>query len=124
MVANEGRRLVECDRVSVAIRHYGTKARIEAVSGADVVETRSNLVRLMRTLCERVLTWGEKLVFSGTRDDSLPPKVLAALDAYLAESNSKLLVVQPLATSARMKSVRRAPPCSWSASSRPPSRSS
>jgi hypothetical protein len=95
LVANEGRRLVECDRVSVAVR-YGTRARIEAVSGADVVERRSNLVRLMRSLCERVIQWGEKLIFSGTRDDSLPPKVLAALDAYLAESNSKLLVVQPL----------------------------
>ena len=94
-VANEGRRLVECDRISVAVR-LGSKARIEAVSGADVVERRSNLVRLMRTLCERVMHWGEKLVFSGARDDSLPPKVLSALDAYLAESNSKLLVVQPL----------------------------
>jgi hypothetical protein len=95
-VANEGRRLIECDRVSVAIRQYGSKAKIEAVSGADVVETRSNLIRLMRGLCEQVIKWGEKLVFSGTRDDSLPPKVLSALDAYLAESNSKLLVVQPL----------------------------
>jgi hypothetical protein len=95
LVANEGRRLIECDRVTVAVR-YGSRSRIEAVSGADVVERRSNLVRLMRTLCERVLDWGEKLVFSGTRDDSLPPKVLAALDAYLAESNSKLLIVQPL----------------------------
>jgi hypothetical protein len=95
-VANEGRRLIECDRVTVAIRQYGSKARIEAVSGADVVERRSNLVRLMRALCEQVIVWGEKLVFSGTRDDSLPPKVLAALDDYLAESNSKLLVVQPL----------------------------
>ncbi len=95
-VANEGRRLIECDRVSVAVRQYGTKARIEAVSGADVVEKRSNLVRLMRELCERVIQWGEKLVFNGVRDDSLPPKVLAALEAFLAESNSKLLVVQPL----------------------------
>jgi hypothetical protein len=95
-VANEGRRLVECDRVSVAIRQYGSKARIEAVSGADVVERRSNLIRLMQTLCESVIKWGEKLVFNGVRDDSLPPKVLTALDAYLAESNSKLLVVQPL----------------------------
>lgn len=95
MVANEGRRMVECDRVSVAVR-YGGKARIEAVSGADVVETRSNLVRLMRKLCHSVIEWGEKLIFNGTRDDSLPPKVLAALDEYLAESNSKLLVVQPL----------------------------
>ncbi|HEY7423837.1 MAG TPA: hypothetical protein VH682_06280 [Gemmataceae bacterium] len=95
-VANEGRRLIECDRVSVAIRQFGSKARIEAVSGADVVERRSNLIRLMRSLCEHVMSWGEKLVFSGVRDDSLPPKVLSALDAYLAESNSKLLVVQPL----------------------------
>ncbi len=95
-VANEGRRLVECDRVSIAIRYYGSKARIEAVSGADVVERRSNLIRLMQKLSEAVIKWGEKLVFNGARDDSLPPKVLSALDAYLAESNTKLLVVQPL----------------------------
>lgn len=95
-VANEGRRLIECDRLSVAIRQYGSTARIEAVSGADVVERRSNLVRLMQKLSEQVIKWGEKLIFNGTRDDSLPPKVLSALDAYLAESNSKLLVVQPL----------------------------
>lgn len=94
--ANEGRRLIDCDRLSVAVRQYGSKARIEAVSGADVVERRSNLVRLMRALCEQVIKWGEKLVFNGVRDDSLPPKVLEALDGYLAESNSKLLVVQPL----------------------------
>jgi len=95
VVANEGRRLVECDRVSVAIR-YGPRTAIEAVSGADVVEKRSNLVKLMRTLCDRVLQWGEKLVFQGTQDDSLPPKVLSAMNDYLHESNSKLLVVQPL----------------------------
>jgi len=95
LIANEARRLVECDRVSVAVRR-ARRTAIEAVSGADVVEKRSNLVRLMRALCDRVLDWGEKLVFTGTKDDSLPPKVLAALDAYLAESPSKLLVVQPL----------------------------
>jgi hypothetical protein len=95
-VANEGRRLVECDRLSVAIRQYGSKARIEAVSGADVVERRSNLIRLMQKLSEEVIKWGEKLLFNGARDDSLPPKVLSALDHYLAESNTKLLVVQPL----------------------------
>jgi hypothetical protein len=95
-VANEGRRLIECDRLSVVVRQYGSKARVEAVSGADVVERRSNLIRLMQKLSEPVIQWGEKLVFNGTRDDSLPPRVLTALDAYLAESNSKLLVVQPL----------------------------
>jgi hypothetical protein len=95
LVANEGRRLIECDRVSVAVRR-GRRTSIEAVSGADVVERRSNLVRLMRKLSNHVLDWGEKLVFAGQRDDSLPPKVLEALDEYLAESPSHLLVVLPL----------------------------
>jgi hypothetical protein len=94
-VANEGRRLIDCDRVSVAQRR-GKKAHIEAISGADIVEKRSNLVRLMATLFDKVLAWGEKLIYQGTKDDSLPPAVLQALDAYLAESNSKLLVVLPL----------------------------
>jgi hypothetical protein len=95
LVANEGRRLIECDRVSVALGGNGP-TRIEAVSGADVVERRSSLIQRMRTLCECVRQWGEKLVFNGSRDDSLPPRVLDALDAYLSESPSKLLVVQPL----------------------------
>jgi multidrug efflux pump subunit AcrA (membrane-fusion protein) len=95
VVANEGRRLIDCDRVSVAIRR-SKKTRIEAISGADVVEKRSNLVRLMARLMDKVLIWGEKLVYQGEKDDSLPPAVLKSLDAYLAESNSKLLVILPL----------------------------
>lgn len=94
-VANEGRRLIDCDRVTVAIRR-GRKAHVEAVSGADVVEKRSNLVRLMAKLMTRVQRWGEKLIYKGEKDDTLPPAVLKALDNYLAESNSKLLVVLPL----------------------------
>jgi hypothetical protein len=95
IVANEGRRLVECDRISVGLRR-AKKCKVEAISGADVVEKRSNLVQLMRKLFDSVLAWGEKLVFTGTKDDSLPPNVLKALDDYLSESTSKLLVVLPL----------------------------
>lgn len=94
-VVNEGRRLVETDRVSVAVRQ-GFRPQVIAISGADVVEKRSNLVQLMRALFESVIDWGEKLVYTGTKDDALPPKVIKALDAYLAESNSKFLVVMPL----------------------------
>ncbi|MFM7151775.1 MAG: GAF domain-containing protein [Gemmataceae bacterium] len=96
LVANEGRRLVDCDRISVAVRRGGEKARIEAVSGTDIVEHRSNLIRTMRKLSEEVLNWGEKLTFEGTRDDALPPKVLDALDAYLSEAHTKMLVISPL----------------------------
>ncbi|MFO0809357.1 MAG: hypothetical protein U0746_12090 [Gemmataceae bacterium] len=94
-VANEGRRLIGCDRVSVAVVE-AKKCKIEAVSGTDVIEKRSNLIQLMRALVDSTLKWGEKLVYQGTKDDSLPPDVLTALDEYLAESNSKLLVLQPL----------------------------
>jgi hypothetical protein len=94
-VANEGRRLIECDRVSVGVR-YGRGCSIDAISGADIVEKRSNLVVLMRKLCDQVIKWGEKLVYQGVKDDSLPPKVLKALDEYLAESSSRMLVIYPL----------------------------
>jgi hypothetical protein len=95
LVANEGRRLVDCDRINIGVR-YARKCKVEAVSGADVVERRSNLVQLMRKLFDRVIAWGEKLVYSGTKDEGLPPDVMKALDDYLTESNSKLLVVLPL----------------------------
>jgi len=94
-VANDGRRLVGCDRISVGIRH-GRRTTIEAVSGADVVEKSSSHIKRMKALFESVIDWGEKLVWKGERDETLPPQVLEALDAYLAESNSRLLVLLPL----------------------------
>jgi hypothetical protein len=95
LIVNDARRLIECDRVSTAVR-YARRCKIVAVSGVDVVERRSDLVQRMRALCDSVLEWDEQLVFNGTRDDALPPKVLKALDAYLEASASKLLVLQPL----------------------------
>lgn len=94
-VANEGRRLVGCDRISVGVRH-GRRTTVEAVSGSDVVERASVQVKKMRALFDAVLDWNERLVYRGSRDATLPPGVLAALDEYLHESNPKLLVLQPL----------------------------
>jgi hypothetical protein len=95
IVANEGRCLVGCDRLSVAIV-ASRGLRIEAVSGVDVVDRHSNLVRQMGRLCDRVRAWGELLVYTGCKDEALPADVFAALDAYLAQSPSKVLVVLPL----------------------------
>jgi hypothetical protein len=94
-IANEGRRLIECDRLCVGVRH-GKYTTVEAVSGADVVEKASTHVRRMRALFDAVLKWNDKLVFKGVKDESLPPQVLNALDDYLAESQPKLLVVNPI----------------------------
>lgn len=95
LVAIGGRALVDCDRLSVVVRQ-GRQVEIEAVSGADTVERRSRQVRAMRKLSEAVLDWGERLVYRGRAEDGLPPKVRQALDAYLAESHSRVLIVAPL----------------------------
>jgi hypothetical protein len=95
LVANEGRRLAECDRLCVGVRH-GKKVTVEAVSGADVVEKASTHVRRMRHLFDAVLKFGDKLVYKGTKDEGLPPDLSHALDEYLAESQPKLLVVTPI----------------------------
>ncbi len=94
-VANEGRRLVECDRLCVGVRH-GKKATVEAVSGADVVEKASTHVRRMRALFDAVLKFGDRLVYKGTKDEGLPPDLSHALDDYLSESQPKLLLVMPI----------------------------
>ena len=95
-VANEGRKLIECDRLCVGIRHARRKVTVEAVSGADVVEKASTHVRRLRHLMEAVLAWGETLTFKGIKDAGLPPDVSDSLDEYLSESQPKLLVVQPI----------------------------
>jgi biotin carboxyl carrier protein len=95
LIVNEARRLLACDRVSLAAR-LGSWTEVEAISGADVIEKRSALVKSQRELFDAVLVWNEKLVYAGTKDESLPPKVLEALDQFLTESNSKLLVVMPI----------------------------
>lgn len=95
LIANEGRQLIGCDRLSVALRR-GRKVSIESISGAESVDQRSILVRRLRQLCKDVLRWDEKLVYRGVPDPSLPPEVLRDLDAYLEASRSKFLVVLPL----------------------------
>lgn len=95
-VANEGRKLIECDRLCVGVRHARHKVTVEAVSGADVVEKASTHVRRLRWLMEAVLAWGEPLIFKGNKNPGLPPDVSHALDDYLNESQPKLLIVQPI----------------------------
>jgi hypothetical protein len=94
-VVNEGRRIVGCDRMTAGIRH-GQHTNIEAVSGSDVVERSSVQVKALGDLFDAVLDWNERLVYQGSRDTTLPPPVLLALDDYLTQSNPKLLVLQPL----------------------------
>ena len=93
-IANEGRRLIGCDRVSVALRK-GSKCRVEAVSGQDTVERRSNAVTLLSKLATRVMKSGEPLWYDGNTED-LPPQIESVLDEYVDESYTRMMAVLPL----------------------------
>ncbi|MBU4399552.1 MAG: efflux RND transporter periplasmic adaptor subunit [Planctomycetes bacterium] len=93
-IANEGRRLIECDRLSVAIRK-GSKCKIEAVSGQDLFDKRSNIVRLLGKLATAVVATGDTVWYTGeTRD--LAPQVEDAVQEYVDEAHSKTVAVLPL----------------------------
>lgn len=95
LIANDGKKLIECERVSVAIKR-GRRAVIEAISGQDIVEKRSNLVQRMATLATCVLKHGENLLYNGTIEEHWPRDIVRALEAYLEESGSKLIAIVPM----------------------------
>ncbi len=93
-IANEGRRLIGCDRVSVAIRR-GSRCHIEAVSGQDTFDKRSNVTVLLGKLATAVTRTGEDVWYSGDTSE-LAPQVEEALDAYVDESHTKAMAILPL----------------------------
>jgi hypothetical protein len=90
-VVNDGKRLVGCDRLSVALK-IARRTMVEAISGQEVVEQRSNLVRELTRLCKVVIRSGEDLVYTGNTD-GLAPDLRDALELYVDESGSKVVVV-------------------------------
>lgn len=93
-VANEGRRLIGCDRVCVAIKK-GRKCTIEAISGQDAIENRSNIATALANLATRVVATGEPLWYEGSTED-LPPQIEKAIETYVDESYAKSIAVLPL----------------------------
>ena len=93
-VANEGRRLIDCDRVSVALCR-GRTCPITAVSGQDTVNKRSTTVRLLGKLATAVFKAGEPIVYTGDTSD-FPPQIERTLENYVDESHCKMVAVQPL----------------------------
>ncbi len=105
-IANEGRRLCQCDRVSVVLQR-AKHCQVAAVSGLESVNRRANAIRKLEQLVQSVTMTGQPLWYYGSvRDDSLAnhhgntqppaPQIEAPLHAYLEESHAKMLAVVPL----------------------------
>lgn len=93
-ISNEGRRLIGADRVSVAIGK-GRKPKIEAISGQDNFDTRSNVSTLLTKVARAVAKTGEDVWYTGDTS-KLAPQVEKALDAYVDESQTKAMAILPL----------------------------
>ncbi len=93
-IANDGRRVVGCDRVSVLIRR-GKQYRASAVSGVDVLDRRAKQVQALERLTARAMAIGEPLWYSDGGED-LPEEVETPLQNYLDESHARVLAIIPL----------------------------
>jgi multidrug efflux pump subunit AcrA (membrane-fusion protein) len=93
-IANEGRRLIGCDRVSVAIQR-GSRCTVEAVSGQDTFDKRSNVVSLLNRVARAVTKTAEDVWYTGDTSN-LAPQVEKTLDAYVDESHTKTMAILPL----------------------------
>lgn len=111
VAVNDVRLLLGCDRVSLALRR-GKHAVVQAVSGQERVQSRSNLIRHMVRLAEAVISSGEVLTYCGAVE-GFAPQIEKPLADYVAESRSRMIMLVPL---------RRSPPLQRSDdSSKPPS---
>jgi multidrug efflux pump subunit AcrA (membrane-fusion protein) len=93
-IVNEGRRLIGCDRVSLAICS-GASCQIEAVSGLDNIDRRAAEVRGLARLAAAVLRTGEPM-WSDTSGGELAPQIEAPFQAYVDRSHARLIAVLPL----------------------------
>jgi multidrug efflux pump subunit AcrA (membrane-fusion protein) len=93
-IANEARQLIGCDRVSVALPSGG-RFVVEAVSGQDQPNDRSNVVSLLGRLATKVVAAGDPLWYAGDTTD-LPPEIEESLEEYIDESHALVVAVVPL----------------------------
>lgn len=93
-ISNEGRRLIDCDRLSVVVRR-GTHCRLLATSGVDAFHKRANSVRRLESLAKQVLAFQEPLWYPAAGSE-LPPQLATLVEAYVDESHVRSLAVVPL----------------------------
>ena len=92
-IANETRRVLDCDRVTV-FKVTGKRAHAIAVSGQPNVNRRSNAVAGLERLAGRVLP--TKQAFWYPASQAQPPQIEKRLNDYLAESATRSMAIHPI----------------------------
>ena len=95
VLANESRRIIGCDRVSVLVRKRRNRLRLEAVSGQESVERRATAVQAIEALVRVVAKAGDAL-WHPDASRELPPQIEEELENYIDESHATALAIIPL----------------------------
>lgn len=93
-VANEGRRVLGCDRLSVVLKD-SRHCKLAAISGQDSFDRRATTVRRLERLVSAVLATREPLWYEGDARN-LPPQITSALQAYLDDAQARRIAVLPI----------------------------
>jgi multidrug efflux pump subunit AcrA (membrane-fusion protein) len=100
-VANEGRGLAGCDRLSVLVAR-GRHCRLLATSGVSRIERRSGAARRLAHVAELVRRTDEAAFYADGQTDGLPP-VAEALEQHAEESHARQVAAIPLRRAASWK---------------------
>ena len=92
-VANEGRRILDCDRLSI-VQVKGRQFKITAISGQPSVNNRSNTVLLLRKLAKRILPTKQEFWYPS--EAQTPTEIEKPLNDYLEIAATRSMVVFPV----------------------------
>ncbi len=92
-LANEGRLLIDCDRLCV-LRLDDGRPKLLAVSGMDTFDRRANFSRTLEALVQRVAATREPLWYDNQPE--LSPQLETAVHNYLDAAHCRSLAIIPL----------------------------
>jgi multidrug efflux pump subunit AcrA (membrane-fusion protein) len=93
-VANEGRRVLDCDRLSVLMAS-GRRCRLLATSGVSRIERRSGAARRLEKIAQMVRRTDTPAFYADGECDALPP-VADAIERHVADSHSRHMAAIPV----------------------------
>ena len=97
-LANEGRRVLGCDRLSVVVRRGG-RWRLLSTSGAARVQRRNDFTRRTERLADAVARWGEPIAAPVDAEEGveLPPRLASAIEEHVDHSHAREMACAPIA---------------------------
>lgn len=93
-IANDGRPLIDCDRLSVVLR-LGSRWKVAAISGAEHVHRHSPSAQSLQSFCRCAIATGAPL-WQDMKADNLPPQIADSMADYLDHSPASAIAVIPL----------------------------